>query len=508
MQYNFCAITTLSLSRSLSCSAFMVLILLCSSPSPSCSLPPFNSTINACSYYSSANWPRRAMDLSCSSWQQVLPASCLYNCLTDSSGPRVSNVSAGMRTDHSKNILWVQRWRRMGLSCFSPREQALPARCMYNCRSESAETRVFVMSCLYTNRLKKSMLWLRQQKGMNVCWFSRQTALPARYLHNCLSDRAGPRVFVVSDLHTDYLENMSWVRRLSSVLYKKDVLIVAGDVAEMYKNFVNTMSELRDRFQVVFFVPGNHDLWCRREGENYLDSLEKLDMLLDACRELGVSTRPRTIDGVGIIPLFSWYHKSFDKEKDVTGVRIPSLEMACKDFHACKWPEELSNNDASLSQYFDLLNEKNLNAMEQIRKKSNQIITFSHFVPRQELCPEKRMLFYPNLPKIIGSDPLEVRIRSIHGQKGNTSACHVFGHTHFCWDAVLDGIRYVQAPLAYPRERKRRMNGGEDWLPFCVYDCGLTEQLSPSFWSDYYTKNKREPENTELAPWVARFYRS
>ena len=40
-----------------------------------------------------------------------------------------------------------------------------------------------------------------------------------------------------------------------------------------------------------------------------LDSLEKLDMLLDACRELGVSTRPRTINGVGIIPLFSWYHK-------------------------------------------------------------------------------------------------------------------------------------------------------------------------------------------------------
>jgi hypothetical protein len=61
--------------------------------------------------------------------------------------------------------------------------------------------------------------------------------------------------------------------------------------------------------------------------------------------------------------------------------------------------------------------------------------------PRQELCPEKRMLFYPNLPKIIGSDFLEVRIRSIHGSEGNASACHVFGHTHFCWDSVLDGIR-------------------------------------------------------------------
>lgn len=52
------------------------------------------------------------------------------------------------------------------------------------------------------------------------------------------------------------------------------------------------------------------------------------------------------------------------------------------------------------------------------------------------------MLFYPNLPKIIGSDFLETRIRSIHSVKGNASACHVFGHTHFCWDTILDGIRY------------------------------------------------------------------
>lgn len=53
------------------------------------------------------------------------------------------------------------------------------------------------------------------------------------------------------------------------------------------------------------------------------------------------------------------------------------------------------------------------------------------------------MLFYPNLPKIIGSDFLETRVRSIHSVNGSNSACHVFGHTHFCWDAVLDGIRYA-----------------------------------------------------------------
>ncbi|KAK3035782.1 hypothetical protein RJ639_033511 [Escallonia herrerae] len=384
---------------------------------------------------------------------------------------------------------------------------------------------------------------------------------------------AGLRLFVLSDLHTDYSENMTWVKSLSTTRHKKDVLLVAGDVAETCKKFIQTMSSLKDRFEHVFYVPGNHDLWCRWEKDDYPDSLEKLNKLLEACRRIGVETNPMVVDGLGIVPLFSWYHKSFDREEDITGIRIPALEMisswpdiplrlakrwpvegadiaveessmvdrlsflkrclvgrlsgydkelpsalvfmasqltskACKDFHACKWPKELLKEDASLALYFDVMNNKNEDAINEIQQTCSQIISFSHFVPRQELCPEKRMLFYPNLPKIIGSDFLEVSIRSIHQVAGSSSACHVFGHTHFCWDAVLDGIRYVQAPLAYPRERRRRMNGGEDWLPYCIYSGGqFTERLSPCYWSDYYFENPRTPHMMQLAPWVARFYR-
>lgn len=252
----------------------------------------------------------------------------------------------------------------------------------------------------------------------------------------------GLRVFVLSDLHTDYSDNMRWVKSLSSTEYTKDLLLVAGDIAETYSNFVETMSLLRDRFMRVFFVPGNHDLWCRRPKQDQLDSLEKLNKLLDACRGLGVDTNPMALDALGIIPLFSWYHESFDREEDIISIRIPSLEMACKDYHACKWPGELSSRDTSLALYFDAMNEKNQDVINDIKKTCRQIISFSHFVPRQELCPEKRMLFYPNLPKIIGSDYLESRIRSIHKTDNSRCSCHVFGHTHFCWDAVVDGIRY------------------------------------------------------------------
>lgn len=80
----------------------------------------------------------------------------------------------------------------------------------------------------------------------------------------------GLRVFVISDLHTDYSENLSWVKCLSTSTHKNDVLLVAGDVAERYNNFVLTMSLLKERFQRVFYVPGNHDLWCRWKGDDFV----------------------------------------------------------------------------------------------------------------------------------------------------------------------------------------------------------------------------------------------
>ncbi|XP_072084793.1 kinesin-like protein KIN-14C isoform X1 [Arachis hypogaea] len=44
-------------------------------------------------------------------------------------------------------------------------------------------------------------------------------------------------------------------------------------------------------------------------GINEVDSVEKLDKLLAACKALGVETQPMVIGELGIIPLFSWYHE-------------------------------------------------------------------------------------------------------------------------------------------------------------------------------------------------------
>jgi hypothetical protein len=65
--------------------------------------------------------------------------------------------------------------------------------------------------------------------------------------------------------------------------------------------------------------------------------------------------------------------------------KIMALQQACKDFHACKWPEGLGNDNEDLALYFDKLNDKNHDAIEEIKRNSKQILTFSHFVPRLAL---------------------------------------------------------------------------------------------------------------------------
>merc|ERR1719424_1384674 len=60
-------------------------------------------------------------------------------------------------------------------------------------------------------------------------------------------------------------------------------------------------------------------------------------------------------------------------------------------------------------------------------------ISFSHFVPRQELLPEKRMLIMADLHKVSGSDHLEAQLRQLMPD------VYCFGHTHIPMDLTLDG---------------------------------------------------------------------
>lgn len=66
------------------------------------------------------------------------------------------------------------------------------------------------------------------------------------------------RIFCVSDLHADHPANMDWCRGLRSRgdYFKRDVLIVAGDVTSSHAILTETLEILTATFAKVFYTPG------------------------------------------------------------------------------------------------------------------------------------------------------------------------------------------------------------------------------------------------------------
>jgi hypothetical protein len=239
------------------------------------------------------------------------------------------------------------------------------------------------------------------------------------------------RIFATSDLHTDFKENRLLLARLSKSAYRRDTLLVAGDIADRLEIIAETLQLLRARFAQVFYVPGNHELWVRDGGG---DSVEKLSRVLELCERLGVSTRPGAAGGWRVVPLFSWYDESFD----VDGSGDSTSLEGWADRYFCKWPAGLG----PVSDYFLAMNEPH------VRAYPGPTISLSHFLPRRELLPPTDRLRFKGLPKVAGCLALDAQLRRLG------SVVHVSGHSHINHDRVIDGVRYVQHALKYPTERR------------------------------------------------------
>lgn len=238
------------------------------------------------------------------------------------------------------------------------------------------------------------------------------------------------RIFAISDLHSDFKQNWKLVENLSDQDYKNDVLLIAGDISHNLQVVQNTLKVLREKFQTVLFVPGNHELWV---SDSEYNSIEKFTNVIKICKFLGVHITPLKIANYWIVPLFSWYNSNFDSVSTNTENELEKWS----DFYFCKWPSELEDIDF----YFSQINKSF------IKKYDAPVISFSHFLPRPDLLPEVDSLRFKGLSKVAGSLLLEQQVRKL------CSIIHVFGHSHINCDVQLDGIRYVQNALAYPRER-------------------------------------------------------
>jgi predicted phosphodiesterase len=265
------------------------------------------------------------------------------------------------------------------------------------------------------------------------------------------------RVFAISDLHTDFRDNLWQLEQLSRQSYRADALIVAGDVSHDLGVLRRTLHIFLERFRHIFFVPGNHELWIR-DGE-HPHSVQKFQDVLSLCESLGVHTGPEVIgsgqDRVCIVPLFSWYARpgegsdSLYRERDIAE---PAESMWADDY-LVKWPRSSGFRPVP---YFLDLNGPRVSAEYAVSR-----ISFSHFLPRQDLMfpvagePVQAGPDPPpqpfNFSRVAGSTLIEQQIRRLG------SRVHVYGHQHRNRCRCYDGVWYVSNCLGYPEERRDRV---------------------------------------------------
>jgi len=401
---------------------------------------------------------------------------------------------------------------------------------------------------------------------------------------------------VLSDLHADTEKSQQWCHKncICEDSAAFNILILPGDVGSEMEKIESIFMLLVDRYDLVCYIPGNHEAWKR--GENSSDSVQKLVKVVQCAKRCGVMVNPLRLtlskeDGsvglsVVILPLHAWYHSGWDCEPELThpayiaGEEALPFQRKWGDFSLCSWPIDIVTHDrfastsedsTALAESFGLLNEPFLYPLPHIQQKhdspngspaarstsnsevpvaetksyenekkatifgfakevvckrpvantthtpaiklgspyikeSDTVISFSHFLPRQELCPEKRFLIEPLLAKVVGSDPLEEQIRRLQPH------IHLFGHTHIPIDMELEGIRYIQWPLGYTREADRQCAPVYSSSPLMFFDSalgagstGIPSDLASTqtAWSRYYRANERTPNITDdLAPWV------
>lgn len=279
------------------------------------------------------------------------------------------------------------------------------------------------------------------------------------------------RVWVISDIHIDYQENFDRLTEFARKGHSGDALILAGDATDKMERLQDLFEVLVPCFQHVLFVPGNHELWVRRS--QFQDSLEKFHAIERLAKSTGVKMEPVLVgqyQKVWLVPLLSWYDDKDEPEhslyvqKDYAEDRTDDI---WGDFIHARWPYDL---DQPLAQLFADHNERYLQT-----QYDQPVISFSHFLPRQELIFHKSMQhalslakqFDPmpefNFSRVAGSLRIDEQVRRLG------SELHIYGHQHRNRTRTIDGVTYLSHCMGYPRERQRGHVETDAIRPKCVW---------------------------------------
>ncbi|MEM6532399.1 MAG: metallophosphoesterase [Myxococcota bacterium] len=256
------------------------------------------------------------------------------------------------------------------------------------------------------------------------------------------------KLWAIADLHLNHRSNREALETVTA--RPDDWLIVAGDVAEKPEQVAGAWQILTDRFSKVLWVPGNHELWTtKREDETTLKGLEKYNALVALCREYGVSTPedPYPIfesDGEALVvaPLFLLYDYSF-RPDDVSFEEV--IDWAAEGGVRCSDESMLSPEPfRGRAEWCKSRVDATVPRLESVSAQYETILV-NHWPLRRDT------IWIPRIPRF--TPWCGTRLSENWHQRFRARAV-VSGHLHVRSRRWIDGVRFEEVSLGYPRHWK------------------------------------------------------
>lgn len=253
------------------------------------------------------------------------------------------------------------------------------------------------------------------------------------------------KLYAISDLHLGSSINRRALEEMP--FYPKDWLILAGDTGETAEHLRFALAILTKRFAQVLWVPGNHDLWTiPLSQEQHLRGEQKYHQLVALCHNYGVLTPEDPYvawEGEGkkavLAPLFLLYDYSF-RPAHVSAEQAVSwaeeTEVLCADeflLHPDPYPSRSAWCHARCDYTQQRLEEA---------ASSLPYVLINHFPLHQKFV---RVYTIPRFSIWCGT----TRTEDWHTRFPTLAV--IYGHIHVRGTDYLDGVRFEEVSLGYPR---------------------------------------------------------
>lgn len=250
---------------------------------------------------------------------------------------------------------------------------------------------------------------------------------------------------IVSDIHLEFHKgNFPKVNQTSSNL------ILAGDIGVIsnphYHNLMeNFIKHCCSRWTHVFFVMGNHEYYHCTDMPGTLDKLRRIIIEVDNFHIL--HSDYYILDDIAIYGFTGW--------------TIPSVKIRRYGYDLCDFDEiKINNKNISMNDMERIAKEEIVKFKEFINKINNDeikckaVIVITHFPPIRIGTSD---------PKYLGDNLNDYFSwnNMLLSEEINCDKIRVWGsgHTHWSYDFIINGIRFIANQYGYPFERLSHTSG-------------------------------------------------